>query len=102
MSKERVKLQAPVEIEVKVSITNEGGSKVGTVTIGIGAGRYPSEAEMRESVAEFVKDQMPDGFRLMTKREWFNNKFGQAIDVDDDGEPIRVNFAIPGGEDWDA
>lgn len=93
------KLQAPIEVELKISITN-GEGKIGTVTIGMGNGSYPAEQELRDRVAKFVSEEMPEGFRLMTKREWFNNLFGQARDEDEDGNPVFMNFAMPGGEHW--
>lgn len=94
-----VKLQAPIEVEIKVSITN-GKDKTGEATIGLPMGQYVSEQAIRDRVKKFAESEMPTGFRLMTKREWFNEKFGTAIDMDDDGEPIRMNYAMPGGEAW--
>lgn len=95
-----VKLQAPIEVEIKISIINDEGHE-GVATLGIARGRYPDEAAIRESVAKFEKEQMPDGFRLMTKREWFNTIFGQCREEDEDGEPIYMNYAMPGGDNWD-
>ena len=93
------KLQAPIEVELKINIT-DGKTKVGTVTIGMGNGSYPTEQELRDRVAKFASEEMPDGFRLMTKREWFNSLFGQAREEDDEGNTTLMNFAMPGGENW--
>lgn len=93
--------QAPIEIELKINIT-DGSGKIGTVTIGMALGSYPSEQELRDRVAKFASEEMPSGFRLMNKREWFNNIFGQCRDEDEDGEVIYMNYAIPGGDDWSA
>lgn len=93
------KLQAPIEIELKIGITN-GKGQIGTVTIGMGHGSYPTEQDLRERVAKFASEEMPDDFRLMSKREWFNNLFGRCRDEDDEGNPIFMNYAMPGGEEW--
>lgn len=93
------KLQAPIEVDLKISIT-DGIGKIGTVTIGMGRGAYPTEQELRDRVAKFASEEMPDGFRLMTKREWFNDLFGQCRDQGDDGEVTYMDWAMPGGDDW--
>lgn len=93
------KLQAPIEVDLKISIT-DGVGKIGTVSIGMGHGAYPTEQELRDRVAKFASKEIPDGFRLMTKREWFNNLFGQCRDQDDDGEVSYMDWAMPGGDDW--
>ena len=96
-----MKLQAPIEVELKIEIT-DGKHKSGTVTIGMGLGHYPTEQEFRDRVAKFEAEEMPDGFRLKTKREWFDNLVGKAYDgEDDDGNPVYLSVAIPGGSDWD-
>jgi len=95
-----VKLQAPIEVEIKISIINDEGQQ-GVATVGIARGRYPDEAMIRECVANFKAEQMPEGFRLMSKREWFNSIFGQCREEDEEGEPIYMNFAMPGGDSWD-
>lgn len=96
-----VKLQAPIELELKISIINDDGQQ-GVATVSMARGRYADEAAIRECVAKFEREGMPDGFRLMTKREWFNSIFGQAREEDEDGEAHYMNFAMPGGDNWDA
>lgn len=93
------KPQAPIEVDLKISIT-DGVGKIGTVTIGMGHGAYPTEQELRDRVAKFESQEMPDGFRMMTKREWFNNLFGQCQDQDGDGEVTYMDWAMPGGDEW--
>ena len=93
------KPQAPIEVDLKISIT-DGVGKIGTVTIGMGHGAYPTEQELRDRVAKFESQEMPDGFRMMTKREWFNNLFGQCQDQDGNGEVTYMDWAMPGGDDW--
>lgn len=97
----KIVLQAPIEVEIKISIKHDNGAQ-GVATIGMPVGRYPTEEEIRARVAQFAEKEVPDGFRLMTKREWFNATVGQAREEDDDGDVHLVDFAIPGGNSWDA
>lgn len=96
-----VKIQGPIEVEIKVSITDDEG-RHGIATLSMTNGRYPTEQELRNAVAKFEKESMPDGFRMMNKREWFNSVFGQCPEVGDDGEPEYINYAMPGGDNWSA
>lgn len=97
-----MKLQGPIELEMKVSITNGEGVS-GTVTIGLGKGVYPTEEAMREAIINLEADGMPDGFRLMTKREWFDTICPPSHEEGEDGEIYTSQFAIPGDEyEWDA
>lgn len=101
MTESTSKLQAPITVKVEVTITN-GDGKVGTATLSLSPGRYPSEQAIRDSVARFEKESMPAGFRLMTKREWFDETFGLANDgEDDEGNPVLLRYAIPGGDEWE-
>jgi len=95
-----MKIQAPIEVELKISVTN--GEMSGVATVGMGKGRYPTETEIRQVVADFVKNDMPEGFRLMTKREWWNTVCPPAIEEDEDGNRYRMPFAVPGGDEFEA
>lgn len=95
------KMHAPIEVELKIKIT-DGKGKNGVVTIGMGHAYYPTEQEFRDQLEKFVNEDMPDGFRLMTKREWFNSLFGQCAEQDEDGETTYIDYAMPGGNNWDA
>lgn len=95
-----MKIQGPIEVEIKVSVTNDEGM-TGIVTIGLGVGRYPSEAEMKEAIQKFERESMPEGFRLMTKREWWDTVCPPAYEEDEDGERVPVRFAIPGGNNFE-
>ncbi|MDH5857757.1 hypothetical protein E8K88_01435 [Lampropedia aestuarii] len=94
------KLQAPITVDLKIKITND--TQIGEVTIGMPMGRYITEQELRDRVAQFEKEEMPEGFRLMNKREWFDSVFGLCHDgEDDDGNPQYLSYAMPGGDEWD-
>lgn len=95
-----MKIQGPVEVELKVSITD--GEVQGVATIGMGKGNYPTDSELRERVAQFEREEMPDGFRLMTKREWWDTVCPPGYDEDEDGNQHKTRFAVPGGDDYDA
>lgn len=96
-----MKIQGPIEVELKVSLTNGEGVD-GVATIGLGKGCYPSEERMREAVAKFERESMPEGFRLMTKREWWDTVCPPTYEEDEDGERHPMHFAVPGGDDYDA
>lgn len=86
-----MKIQAPISVELKVGFTD--GKRAGIVTVSLGNGFFPTEGEMREAIANVEKGKdLPEGFRLMTKREWWDHlcaeEFGQR-------------FALPGGEEFD-
>lgn len=96
-----MKIQGPIEVELKVIVTNGEGVQ-GVATIGLGKGCYPSEEEMRQAVANFERESMPEGFRLMTKREWWDTVCPKIYEEDEDGESRLMRFAVPGGDDYDA
>jgi len=97
-----MKLQGPIELEMKVSIINGEGVE-GVATISLGKGSFPTEEKMRSALSQFESSRMPDGFRLMTKREWWDTVVPPTVEEDEDGEVYTTRFAIPGDEhDWDA
>lgn len=98
-----MKIQGPVEIEIKVYITD--GKRKGAATICMGMGAYGlDEQSMRERVAKFAEAEMPPGFRLMTKREFWDFAVmpPRMVREDEDDEPRLMRFAIPGGEEFEA
>ena len=97
---DQIKIQAPIELEMKISITDGEGTE-GIATIGLGKGIYFSEERMREALMDFEANKLPDGFRLMTKREWFDTVCPPLQAENELGEMESVGFAIPGGEEWD-
>ncbi len=97
-----LKIQGPVEIEMKVYITD--GKRSGAATIGMGLGSYGlDEQRMRDRVQQFVDEEMPAGFRLMNKREFFDHAVLPPQRVEDEEGEVRVQrFAMPGGDEFDA
>ena len=96
-----IKLQAPLTVEIAVSIINDATGQQGVATYSLAKGRFHDEASLREGLASFESKHMPEGFRLMTKREWFNSEFGQVPEDDGDGNIEYINVAMPGGENWE-
>lgn len=90
MTMDAIKIQGPVEIELKVYITD--GEMSGVATVGMG-GKFPTAEELRERVAKFAAEDMPEGFRLMDKREYWDYVCR---------EQFGTRFALPGGEEFDA
>ena len=78
-------LHGPFEIDVRVAITD--GKSVGEATVTAKRGHYPEPSEIKASV-DAVLAELPDGYRAMTKREWFDSIYGMRV-------------AIPGGDEWD-
>ncbi len=95
-----VKLQAPITVQLAISIINDATGQEGVATYSIARGRFHDEQSIRDGLKEFETQHMPDGFRLMSKREWFNTEFGQIPEDDGDGNIEYMNIAMPGGEDW--
>jgi hypothetical protein len=102
-----LKIQGPIDVELKIHITD--GRQHGVATIAMGRGRYPSDTELRERVQKFVDDEMPDGFRLLNKREMWEEILPPVRDYDEDdgddedGEPRMMRWAMPGHPtDFDA
>ena len=75
----------PIEIEVKVAVTD--GTNVGEAAVTAKRGHYASPAEIKASVDQALME-LPNGYRPMTKREWFDHVFGMRV-------------AMPGSDDWD-
>ncbi|MNK70393.1 hypothetical protein D3C87_898110 [compost metagenome] len=83
----------PASIDVLVYIT-DGANQQGTATVSFKPGKEITKQDVRDAVAALERDSMPEGFRLMTKREVWN-----WICEDMAGRGAR--FAMPGGEDFD-
>jgi hypothetical protein len=95
-----MKLQAPIEVEIKVSVTDGNGTS-GHAVVSCGKGVFPTEEKMRELVKQCEAEVAESGLRLMTKREWFDTVCPPDVERDEDGEIHTTQYAIPGGPDWD-
>lgn len=101
MSMSELKLQAPIQLEMKVSVINDEGLS-GVATVGLGLGRFPTEQEVRDRLKQFEAEEIPKGFRLMNKTEWWSSLGFCVADEDDEGNPVRgLPIAMPGGRNWD-
>lgn len=96
---EQIKIQGPIEVELKVYITD--GKRTGIATIGMGKGLFPSEDDLRKRIEAFAANEMPEGFALMTKRQFWDQLVPPIPTDDDEDGPGVMRFAMPGGEDFD-
>lgn len=55
----------PASIDVLIYIT-DGDRKQGTATVSFKPGRDITKQDVRQAIADFERDDMPEGFRLMT------------------------------------
>lgn len=96
------KLQAPIELNMTVHLTNGEGTSC-EIVIGLGLGNFPTEEEMRAAIQKHCLDN-PDlkNFRLMTKREWWREVGPRVPEMHEDGDVVMLATAAPGGDDWDA
>ena len=80
----------PLTIDLKIAVTDGKGLDA-VITWSMPPGRHPTSAEIEAAQVEALK-QAPDGFRLMTKREWWaalcEERFGGR-------------YAMPGSDEWD-
>lgn len=89
-----MKMHGPVEIEVKVCITD--GERYGVVTIGMGMAKYPTQKELVDRVEKFIDEELDDqapGFRAVTKREYWDYICHEKA--------LGQRLAMPGGANWD-
>lgn len=92
-------LQAPIQVEIKISITDGDGTS-GEVRYAMPQAKFPTEKEMRAAI-EDVATELDPHYRLMTKREWWDSVCPDSVELDEDGEQVTTKFAIPGGDTWD-
>lgn len=91
-----MKMHGPFEIDLKVHITD--GKQVGVLTWQMPAAKIPSRQDVKDAlttVEEGLSESVGDGWRLCSKREYFDNLMFEKT-----GSTQR--FALPGGDDWDA
>lgn len=85
-----IRIAFPGSLSLVVKITD--GERNDEVTIQFPIGQTPTPQEIADRIAACEKDDMPDGFRLMNKRETWDSfcksEFGKT-------------FTLPGGEQFD-
>lgn len=86
-------MHGPFELEAEVYITN--GKDAGSLEVSIGErGTFVSPHTLKEHLDELVASALPPGYRLMTKREFFDAIVAEATGG------LAPRLAIPGGEDF--
>ena len=63
-----MRMQAPITVDLRIGITN--GEKVGEAVVSLPIGAIPDDFDINEAFGEFQANDMPEGFRLMTKTEF--------------------------------
>jgi len=92
-------MNGPATFEMVVFLVNDETGQTAKATVGIGAFEYPTKSKVAAKMEELAAGELENfapGFRLMDKREAFN-----AMVRDRTGEQ-EVEFATPGGPEWDA
>lgn len=86
-------MHGPFELEAEVYITN--GKDAGAIEVSIGErGTFVSPHTLKEHLEELISSSMPPGYRLMTKREFFDAIVAEAT------AGLAPRLAVPGGEDF--
>lgn len=82
----------PAEFQMEVFVINDDDHAIGRATIGLGTFEYPSKEKVAERISKFESEEMPKGFRLMTKTESW-----EMVMLEKTG----TSFAMAGNKDWD-
>jgi len=87
-------MHAPVSLELAIYITD--GRHMGEIEVSVGnRGCFLSQAFIKAGFDQIVADSMPEGYRLMTKREFYDYIMAEAT-----GSNMR--FAMSGADDFEA
>ncbi len=85
----KMTFHGPFTTDLRIAVTN--GELDAVITYSLPMGKVPTPELIEESCQKAL-EQAPDGFRLMTKREWWAmeciERFGAVA-------------AMPGGAEWD-
>lgn len=87
--KTNTSFHGPLTVDLRIAVTN--GELDAVITYSLAMGRYPTPDAIEAAMSEALT-QAPDGFRLMTKREWW---------VMESKERFGTVYAMPGGDGWD-
>lgn len=93
-----MKLQAPIRVQIQVHV--ESAEATGVATLNMPYGKYPTEAEIREVVANFSSSLKSD-MQLMTKRQFWDSITPVHYEDDGEGGSELIHFAMPGGDDFE-
>lgn len=97
----RPRFHAPVELQLIVHLVDDDGNHA-EATVGFAKGRFFDQERILELYQETIDGLGEESdFRPMTKREWFDAVVGMVRDEDENGDPVLVSAAMPGGDDWD-
>lgn len=89
--KDDTKLYGPYETSIVIHFTDD--EQVASVTVTLSMGHPPSQADIDEAISEAQKE-VPEGFRLLDKSEFFNLMMHQRLGATE-------TFACPGNREWD-
>lgn len=88
-------MHGPLVFELKVHLFNPDTEQRAVMTVGLGAGKYPSQQDVADRV-EALKGEIEEaapGFELMDRREFM-------ADLMEEHSGHRIHVACP--KDWDA
>ena len=92
---EALKMNGPVVVELKVHLINPDTEQRAVMTVGLGAGKYPTPQDVEERIEQLkgeIEHHAP-GFELMDRREFM-------ADLMEEHSGHRMHVACP--KDWDA
>lgn len=88
-----MEMNAPITFEMEVWAIEEETGNAALVTMSLPRGQYPTVKTIK-SLIDNAKDQLPEGYALMNKSDFFN-----AILADEYGQQ-STRFATPGSHDF--
>ncbi|MBY5942803.1 hypothetical protein KUW00_18155 [Halomonas sp. DP5N14-9] len=89
-----ITMNGPVVFEMKVHLMNPDTEQRAVMTVGMGAGKYPTPQEIQERIERLqgeIEDHAP-GYELMDRREFM-------ADMMEEHSGHRVHVACP--REWD-
>ena len=87
-----MKMNAPIEIEMKVYAVEEESGQQAVVTMSLPVGQYPTRSTL-EMIFKKAQDALPNGFRVMDKPEFFNAYLRKEYGTTE-------KFATPGSREF--
>jgi len=87
-----MKMNAPIQIEMKVYAVEEDTEQQAVVAMSLPVGQYPTRSTL-EAIFKKAEEALPDGFRVMNKSEFFNAYLQEEYGATE-------KFATPGSRDF--